>query len=109
MLWHRRASRKFDCLYHERQWQGMYKEIKEFSTFTDGIQALGSWLREHEIIHVSIESTGVYWKPVFNILAEEYFDLMLVNAKHVKNVPGRKTDIKDSEWLCKLLKNGRKS
>ena len=67
--------------------KGMYKEIKEFSTFTDGIQALGSWLREHEIIHVSIESTGVYWKPVFNILAEEHFDLMLVNAKHVKMYP----------------------
>ncbi len=86
--------------------KNMYKEIREFSTFTDGIQALGSWLREHEVIHAAIESTGVYWKPVFNILAEEQFDLMLVNAKHVKNVPGRKTDIKDSEWLCKLLKNG---
>jgi transposase len=84
----------------------MYKEIKEFSTFTDGIQALGAWLKEHEILHVAIESTGVYWKPVFNILAEEQFDFMLVNARHVKNVPGRKTDVKDSEWLCKLLKNG---
>lgn len=83
-----------------------YREIREFSTFTDGIQALGSWLREHEVTHAAIESTGVYWKPVFNILAEEDVDLMLVNAKHVKNVPGRKTDIKDSEWLCKLLKNG---
>lgn len=86
--------------------KSLYKEIKEFSTFTDGIQSLGSWLKEHEITHAAIESTGVYWKPVFNILAEEHFDLMLVNAKHVKNVPGRKTDIKDSEWLCKLLKNG---
>jgi transposase len=86
--------------------KSMYKEIREFSTFTDGIQAFGSWLREHEITHAAIESTGVYWKPVFNILAEEHFDLMLVNARHVKNVPGRKTDIKDSEWLCKLLKNG---
>jgi transposase len=86
--------------------KGMYKEIREFSTFTDGIQALGDWLREHKVTHVAIESTGVYWKPVFNILTEERFDLMLVNARHVKNVPGRKTDIKDSEWLCKLLKNG---
>lgn len=86
--------------------KGMYKEISEFSTFTDGIQALGLWLRKHEVHHVAIESTGIYWKPVFNILTEENFDLMLVNAKHVKNVPGRKTDIKDSEWLCKLLKNG---
>ena len=86
--------------------KGMYKEIREFSTFTDGIQTFGSWLREHGVVHVAIESTGIYWKPIFNILAEEHFDLMLVNAKHVKNVPGRKTDIKDSEWLCKLLKNG---
>lgn len=84
----------------------LFKEIKQFSTFTDGLQSLGKWLREHEITEVAIESTGVYWKPVFNILAEENFDLMLVNARHVKNVPGRKTDIKDSEWLCKLLKNG---
>jgi transposase len=85
----------------------MFKEIREFSTFTDGIQALGAWLKEHGVTHLAIESTGVYWKPVFNILAtEEHLDLMLVNARHVKNVPGRKTDIKDSEWLCKLLKNG---
>ena len=84
----------------------MYKEIREFSTFTEGIQALGSWLKEHEILNIAIESTGVYWKPVFNVLAEEHFDFMLVNARHVKNVPGRKTDVKDSEWLCKLLKNG---
>jgi transposase len=86
--------------------KGMYKEIREFSTFTDGIQAFAAWLKEHGIVHAAIESTGIYWKPIFNILAEEGFDLMLVNAKHVKNVPGRKTDIKDSEWLCKLLKNG---
>lgn len=86
--------------------KGMYKEIREFSTFTDGIQSFAAWLKEHGITHAAIESTGVYWKPIFNILAEEKLDLMLVNAKHVKNVPGRKTDIKDSEWLCKLLKNG---
>lgn len=86
--------------------KSMYKEIREFSTFTDGIQSFAAWLKEHEIVHAAIESTGVYWKAVFNILAEENLDLMLVNAKHVKNVPGRKTDIKDSEWLCKLLKNG---
>jgi transposase len=84
----------------------MIKEIKEFSTFTDGIQALGAWLESHGIIRAAIESTGVYWKPVFNILAETNIDLMLVNARHIKNVPGRKTDIKDSEWICKLLKNG---
>ncbi len=83
----------------------MLRQIKEFSTMTDGIETLGKWLKEHQIKHVAIESTGIFWKPVFNILAEE-FDLMLVNARHVKSVPGRKTDVKDSEWLCKLLKNG---
>jgi len=83
----------------------MLREIKEFSTMTDDIERLGQWLKEHEIKQIAIESTGIYWKPVFNILGED-FDLMLVNAKHVKNVPGRKTDIKDSVWLCKLLKNG---
>lgn len=83
----------------------MLREIKKFSTMTDGIETLGKWLREHQIKNVAIESTGIYWKPVFNILAEE-FDLMLVNARHVKSVPGRKTDVKDSKWLCKLLKNG---
>jgi transposase len=87
--------------------QNMFKEIREFSTFTDGIQALGAWLKEHEITDIAIESTGIYWKPIFNILSlEENLNLLLVNARHVKNVPGRKTDIKDSEWLCKLLKCG---
>ncbi len=87
--------------------KNMIKKIRQFATFTGDIQAFGAWLKEHEITRVAIESTGVYWKPVFNILAvEEHLDLMLVNARHVKNVPGRKTDIKDSEWLCKLLKSG---
>lgn len=84
----------------------LIKEIRTFSTFTDGIQALAAWLKESGIICVAIESTGVLWKPIFNILTEADLDLMLVNARHVKNVPGRKTDVKDSEWLCKLLKNG---
>lgn len=85
--------------------KSMFRQIREFSTMTDGIEHLGQWLREHGIKQIAIESTGIYWKPVFNILAGE-FDMMLVNARHVKNVPGRKTDIKDSERLCKLLKNG---
>ena len=59
----------------------------------------------HGITHLAMESTGVYWKPIFNIL-EDSFEVMLVNARHVKNVPGRKTDVKDSEWFCKLLRSG---
>ena len=82
-----------------------FKEIRTFPTFTSDIRELATWLRNHNIERVAIESTGIYWKPVFNVL-EECFDLYLVNAQHVKQVPGRKTDVKDSEWLCKLLKCG---
>jgi transposase len=66
----------------------IFKKIREFSIFTDSIQAIETWLRAHGV-NVAIESTGVYWKPVFNILANE-FDLMLINARHVKNVPDHK-------------------
>lgn len=81
------------------------KEIRTFSTFTGDIKALASWLKSLDIRHVAVESTGIYWKPIFNVF-EGDFDVILVNAQHVKNVPGRKTDVKDSEWLCKLLKCG---
>lgn len=83
----------------------MFKEIRQFSTMTNGLEELAKWLKEIGIKHVAIESTGIYWKPVFNILADD-FEFILANARHIKNVPGRKTDIKDSEWICKLLKTG---
>lgn len=81
------------------------KEIKTFRTMTSDLLNLKEWLKSKKITHVAIESTGIYWKPVFNIL-EDSFEVLLVNARHIKNVPGRKTDVKDSEWLCKLLRNG---
>ena len=81
------------------------KTIKTFPTFTQDIHELATWLKSFGIHHVAIESTGIYWKPIFNVF-EGDFDVVLVNAQHVKNVPGRKTDVKDSEWLCKLLKCG---
>jgi transposase len=84
---------------------GLKKEIKTYSTMTNDLLRLKMWLKENFITHVAMESTGVYWKPVFNIL-EDSFEVMLVNARHVKNVPGRKTDVRDSEWLCKLLRSG---
>lgn len=83
----------------------MHKEVRTFGTMTDDIRDLGEWLKSHEIKDAAMESTGIYWKPIFNILDEE-FNLTLANARNIKNVPGRKTDIKDSEWICKLLKNG---
>lgn len=81
------------------------KVFKTFSTFTRDIRELAKWLKEHDIEYVAVESTGIYWKPIFNIF-ENDFQIILVNPQHIKNVPGRKTDVKDSEWLCKLLKAG---
>jgi transposase len=84
---------------------GIKKEIRTYGTMTNNLLQLKQWLIEKGITHVAMESTGVYWKPVFNIL-EDSVEVILVNARHIKNVPGRKTDVKDSEWLCKLLRNG---
>jgi len=79
--------------------------VKEFGTFTEDLYELREWLFENECPTVAMESTGIYWRPVHNIL-EGYFQVVLVNARHVKNVPGRKTDIEDSCWLSGLLKHG---
>ena len=84
---------------------GIKKEIRTYTTVTNDLLRLKEWLQEAGITHVAMESTGVYWKPVFNIL-EDHFEVILVNARHVKNVPGRKTDVQDSEWLCRLLRSG---
>lgn len=81
------------------------KEIKSFSTTTTGLLSLSDWLTNHKVTDIVMESTGIYWKPVWNIL-EDTFHLVLANARHVKNVPGRKTDVKDAEWLAKLLRSG---
>jgi len=75
------------------------KAIRTFSTMTDDVLRLSDWLVAEGCTHVAIESTGVYWRPVFNIL-EGVVDVMLVNARHVKAVPGRKTDVRDCEWLA---------
>jgi len=81
------------------------KEIKSFQTMTDDVLALGKWLSEGGVTHVAMESTGIYWQPIYNLL-EDQFTLLLVNARHVKAVPGRKTDIRDCEWLADLLQHG---
>ena len=81
------------------------KEIRTFSTMTDELLQLADWLTAAGCTHVAIESTGVYWKPVFNIL-EGSFTVILVNARHIKAVPGRKTDVRDSEWWADLLRHG---
>ena len=84
---------------------GIKKEIRTYLTVTNDLLRLKEWLQSSGITHVAMESTGVYWKPVFNLL-EDHFEVILVNARHVKNVPGRKTDVRDSEWLCRLLRSG---
>ncbi|MEA2529843.1 MAG: transposase [Thermomicrobiales bacterium] len=81
------------------------KEVRTFTTMTDDLLALSDWLAAAGCTHVAMESTGVYWKPVYNLL-EDGFALLLVNARHVKAVPGRKTDAKDCEWLADLLRHG---
>ena len=80
-------------------------ETKTFGTMTQDLLALLDWLAEWECTHVAMESTGDYWKPVFNVL-EGTFEVYLVNAQHVKHVPGRKTDVTDSEWLAELMLHG---
>lgn len=80
-------------------------ETKTFSTMTRNLFEMLQWLESKEITHIAMESTGVYWKPVYNIL-EGYFDITLANAQRIKNVPGRKTDVSDAEWIAKLLRHG---
>lgn len=84
---------------------GVVKEFKTVETMTDTLLGLGDWLSEGGVTHVVMESTGVYWKPLWN-LWEEQFTLVLANAQHVKTVPGRKSDIGDAEWLAELLRHG---
>ena len=81
------------------------KTIRTFGTMTGDLLQLADWLSAAGCTHVAMESTGVYWKPVWNLL-EDQFALLLVNARHVKAVPGRKTDVKDCEWLADLLRHG---
>src|ERR1700730_2137090 len=81
------------------------KEIRTFGTMTDDLLALAGWWAGEGVTHVAMESTGVFWKPLFNLL-EDRFQLPLVKARDIKQVPGRKTDVKDCEWIADLLRHG---
>jgi transposase len=81
------------------------QEVRTFDTTTSGLLALADWLDSFGVEHVAMEATGVYWKPVWHVL-EGHFELVLANAAHVKNVPGRKTDVNDAMWLADLLAHG---
>jgi transposase len=84
---------------------GREEHVAEFATTVAGLLGLADWLKAFGVTHVAMEATGVYWQPVWHIL-EDDFELMLVNARHVKNVPGRKTDVLDAQWLCQLMEAG---
>jgi transposase len=79
--------------------------VRNFRTMTEDLEQLRDWLVAEQVTHVAMESTGVYWRPIWNVL-EDHFELLLCNAKQVKQVPGRKTDVRDCEWLAKLLQHG---
>jgi transposase len=82
------------------------REVRTFDTTTTGLLALADWLASEGCTDVAMEATGVYWKPVWHILSDGDFTLVLANAKHVKNVPGRKTDVNDATWMADLLAHG---
>jgi transposase len=89
------------CVLSERE-----RTIRSFGTMTDELEALACWLEESGVTHIAMESTGVFWKPVHNVLEGHAFVLLVVNAQHMKAIPGKKTDVKDAEWIADLLRHG---
>jgi len=81
-------------------------EMRKFSTLRDDLFNLARWLSDNRCTHIAMESTGVYWQPIYEVLEEYDLTIYLVNARHMKNMPGRKTDIKDSQWIADLLRHG---
>ena len=93
----------------ESKREAVDKEIRVFGTFPDELAQMRNWLETENCHHVAMESTGVYWQPIYEALedaAEGEMELLVVNARHIKNVPGKKTDIKDAEWIASLLRSG---
>jgi transposase len=93
------------CVMIGNRDEDLFQETETFPTLTKDLFRLLKWLEDHGVTHIAMESTGVYWKPVYNIL-EDYFDITLANAQRIKNVPGRKTDVSDAEWIARLLRYG---
>jgi transposase len=93
------------CIRNTSDNDHVTEDVRTFTTTTAGIFELGDWLTEHQVKIAAMESTGVYWKPLWNLL-EDRLELMLINPQHIKQVPGRKTDVKDSQWIAQLLSCG---
>jgi transposase len=85
---------------------GRHQEVRTYKTFSSGLAALADWLQDQGVTQVVMEATGQYWKPIWYVLEERGVELLLVNARHVKILPGRKTDVGDAAWLCELLEHG---
>lgn len=95
----------YACVRHLSAGGKLRQEVRCFGTNTRALLELFDWLAAEGVTHVAMESTGVYWKPIWNVL-EGRFDVMVVNARHIKQVPGRKTDVKDCQWIAQLLQHG---
>jgi len=93
------------CVRRQEANRPLHKQTRHWGTMTRDLQALADWMAAQGVTHVAMESTGVYWKPIYNLL-ESRFTVLLVNARHLKQVPGRKTDIRDCEWIAQLLQHG---
>jgi transposase len=94
------------CVLITRPDGAVERQVRTFKTMTADLLVLNDWLSRLGVSHVALESTGVYWRPVFNILEDEQRTLLLVNPQHMRAVPGKKTDVRDSEWLADLLRHG---
>ncbi len=95
-----------ECAVRCRQESGkLHAKVRSFGTMTRDLRALADYLQALGVTHVALEATGVLWKPVWNVL-EGRFTLLLVNPRHIKKVPGRKTDVSDAEWIAQLLQHG---
>ena len=82
------------------------QQTRTFGTMTRDLLALAEWLRSLDISHAAMESTGVFWQPIYNVLEDAGLNVLVANARHIKAVPGRKTDVKDAEWIADLLRHG---
>src|SRR5438445_3031905 len=93
------------CVRRMEPTGGLHQQTRHWGTMTQDLRAMADWMAAQGVTHVAMESTGVYWKPIYNLL-ESRFTVLLVNARHLKQVPGRKSDIRDCQWIAQLLQHG---